>query len=261
MTSAKAAAKEILGTLQYLFQGPDEVIPAFESDFPHIDFSKYKDLEDALSVDGFNKISDLELLNISNDPRGVYKKTLIRSLVSDDGSIVISCYELRPNWTRLTTLLARGLLAFRWVDAPLFFISMIPARFIVDIETQLCNGTFIVTSNAEAAGFIKGPPTIDELHLPYNTALSNIRSAHFDRVEKNKENDVTECAILNKKDLLEMQKKLKLEKSAHRSSCDWITKIEIENMCQGHYDIAEIVYTELRKLIDDNKNHTNKNNG
>ena len=261
MTSPKAAAKEIIGMLQYLFQGPDEMVPAYESDFPHIDFSKYRDLEDTLSAEGFKKISDVELLNISNDPTAIYNKTLIRSFSSHDGSLVISCYELRPKWSRLAILLARGLLAFRWIDAPSFFISMIPARFILDIETQLYNETFIVTSNAAAAGLLKGPPTIDELHLPYDTALDNLRSAHLARVTKNTGNDIKVRPILSEKDLFEIQKILKLEKSAHRSSCDWITKDEIEMMCQGNYEIAEIVYKELRKLIDEHKNHDNKTIG
>jgi hypothetical protein len=253
MTSPRAAAKEIIGMLQYLFQGPDEVAPAFESDFPHIDFSKYRDLEITLSTENFRKISDVELLNISNDPTSIYNKTLIRSFLSHDGSLVISCYELRPKWSRLAILLARGMLALRWIDAPLFFISMIPARFILDIETQLCNDTFIVTSNAAAAGLLEGPPTIDELHLPYDTALEGIKAAHLARVTKNTEDHIKVHPILSEKELFEMQKRLKLERSAHRSSCDWITKDEIERMCQGNKEITEITYKELRKLIDEHK--------
>jgi len=261
MTSPKAAANEIIGMMQYLFQGPDEIAPAIESNFPHIDFSKYKDIEDTLSKEGFKKISDVELVNITNDPASLYKKTLIRSFTSNDGSLVISCYELRPKWTRLISLLIRGLLAFRFIDAPSFFISMIPARFILDIESQLFDNTFIVTSNAAAAGFLKGPPTIDELHLPYNTSLEHLMSSHLTRVTKNTHNDIKVHPILNDKDLIEMQTNLKLEKSAHRSSCDWITKDEIDMMCQGNYEISKIVYKEIRKLIDEHKKHDNKTNG
>ncbi|MDC0598466.1 hypothetical protein OAP18_01285 [Gammaproteobacteria bacterium] len=251
MTSVKAGAKEILASLQYLFQGTDKAIDASEDDFPHIDFSKYRSIENTLKTDGFKKIGDIELVNISNDPTGVFRKTLIRSFVSQDNGSVVSCYELRPKWSRILLLLVRGVLALRWIAAPRFFLSMIPPRFILDIETELSDGSFVVTANAQAAGFLSGPPTVDELYLPYGTGLEKLWELHLLRLKEKIVGEVSLRAIRDKVALRKMQDRLKMEKTAHRSSSNWIKKEEIQAMCQGHSELAKLVYEELQNQIMD----------
>jgi hypothetical protein len=108
------------------------MVSADEGDFPHIDFSKYGAVEKKLFNLGYIKISDLELVNLSNDPSSLFKKTLIRTFTSQNGEIVAACYQLRPRLGRRLILLFQGLLSFRLIAAPLFFISTIPARFLID---------------------------------------------------------------------------------------------------------------------------------
>jgi hypothetical protein len=95
---------------------------------------------------------------------------------------------------------------------------------------------------------MKGPKTVDKLCLPYSTTLEMLRETHESRVRKRNGNVATRL-VEDVSDLIDMQNRLKLEKSAHRSSTNWVSYDEILTLSQGQTELAREVYEELQKLI------------
>ena len=88
----------------------------------------------------------------------------MRFLLSADQTITADLYHFKPGWM-LRVLSAR--------DAK-----------VMDLETRFTDGCFVCTSNAEMAGRLDSPPTIDALHMPAGTSGDLVVQAHQNRVGK-----------------------------------------------------------------------------
>lgn len=262
MKSPKDAAKEILQQLQHLFQGSDIVATAVEQDFPHLDFARYSKTETQFRERGFHKLADVELVNISQAPYAIYQRTLVRCMASTTGEIVCSFYQFRPRWRRILTLLLQALLALRPIAGLRLLLAAGPARFIIDLESELDDGSFVVTSSAKGAAMLSGPEAVDERYFPYNTSLDELLTSHHVRLAEalQKESPVAIRKVYTQAQNRQLQDRLKALKNAHRMAQSWVNEHELNTLSSHQKTLSKAVFAELQLLLQEQQAEQEKRN-
>jgi len=161
--STRRAGGKLFGNIEALYKGPHKYREVSLEGFPHLDHGYYERLTAALEALGFRRLGDVE--DVTSNASGIALPTLIRTLVSGDGKTVAGIY---------------------WVTVPgplgflLRLMRYIPAR-VVDLETPLDNGHFILTSNAQAGG-LDSPPEIHNEFMPRDTEPHDLWARHRARL-------------------------------------------------------------------------------
>jgi membrane protein YdbS with pleckstrin-like domain len=256
-SSARAAAKAIVATMKGLYGAPQTVVPANASQFGHLKLSEYDAFQSALEAKGFRSVGDVEILEVTQSPNTLIARTMIRSMISEDGTIYGGYYQVKPLiWRRLKQLVLGlinfhlGLTNFRPIYTPHDFISEIATRHYIDFETELHDGRFLITSNAEATASVSGPPSIESNYLPYATPTEALLKVHQSRLAKLLADSNDKPIILRSYvDIREMQKRQNTQKIAHRATVQWITNAELVRMFKGNVEQADEVFEEIKKLI------------
>jgi hypothetical protein len=122
------------------------------------------------------------LLEVSNAAGSLIARTFIRSMLSSDGQVSVSYYQIKPQRLRRVRLLLTGLLNFRFIDAPAAFARGMKTRHCVDVMTEFSDGRHLLTSNAKAAALISGPPSIENRFFPYGTPTARLLSHHLEEL-------------------------------------------------------------------------------
>jgi hypothetical protein len=252
-SGTRKAARHILETMQRQYGAPNTMVSAAEADFAHLDLAAYRTFRAAREGEGFRHVGDLEVLEVSRSPTSLLARTMLRSMVSEDGFVVSDYYQVKPRIGRYMKLLARGLRNLRFIDAPRSFARGMHTRHCIGFSTEFDDGTSLVTSNAQAASLISGPATIESHYFPFGTPSPVLLQAHRARVEEIlcAKPQMKPVAIASLSDLLQMYKRQSTQKAAYRATAQWITKAELEGMSAGRPEIANAVFSEVRKLLDD----------
>ena len=249
--SITRAAQAILKSRKELYSAPLTLVPANEADFPHLDLEAYRLDKAEMEANGFRYVADLEILEISRSSTTFLARTMIRSMISVDGSITSGYYQIKPRvWRRLKNL-AKGLLNARLIDAPKNFIAGMRTRHCSDFETEFNDGSFLITSSAQSASTISLPPTIERWCFPYGTLPSVLLATHRARIEEickniSGKNPVT---IFSLADVLDMQKRLGGLKAAYKASMNWVSQEELEKLSGGNLELANEVFAEIQRLL------------
>lgn len=246
--SALKAARNILGDMRRQFSKPHSMIPADEHEFGHLNLSAYSAFVDDLQPLGFKVLGDLEIPEVSNSPTTVLARTMIRNMLSADGHVIAQYYQVKPRIWRRVKVLVRGLFNLRLVDAPVSFLQAMVTRHCVSFETEFEDGRQLITSNAEAAGMISDPPSIDSTYFPYGTPTTELLERHVSRLsEVSTESPPLQLRSMD--DVLQMQKRQSMLKVAHRNTLQWVSHDEILAMSGGNNNLADDVFREIQKLI------------
>ena len=158
-------AQRIIASMHRSFRGESTYLAVDPADFPHLELKAYADFQAGHEALGFRHLRDVEIAEITAAPGTLIARTFIRSMVSADGGTVAHFYQVKPRLGRLLGALLRGLGNGRWLSAPTFFFRSLKTKWCTSYESELSDGTAVTTSNAEAAGKLSSPPTIDsEFH-------------------------------------------------------------------------------------------------
>jgi len=249
--SIQQAARRILATMRQAHSGEYTYLPVDEADFRHLDLAAYRDFRTQHEAQGFRHLRDVEIAEITAAPRTLIARTYIRSMVSADGGTVAGYYQVKPRVGRLTGMLLRGLGNGRWIDAPRFFFRTLKTKHCTSYESELSNGHYVTTSNAESAARISLPPTIDSEFHPYGTSPAVLVDRHAGRLKAHiaSATDAHPCFVRNAEELEQMQRRLKRQKDAYRASMNWVTQAELEKMAPGHPQLAAAVFEEVRRQL------------
>lgn len=249
--SIKQAAQRIVASMQRAYSGDAYYLEANEADFSHLDLRFYRDFQVQHEAQGFRHMRDFEIAQVSNSPTTLVARTFIRSVVSAEGDIIAYYYQVRPRLGRLMRQLLRGLRNGRWLDTPRFVLRTLKTKHCTDYESELGNGHFITTSNAEAAGKLSLPPTIDTEFHPYGTPPVVLAHRQRQRLDARfaSEPDSRPCIVRTVDDLTKMQHRLKAQKNAYRASVKWVTQDDLLKMSANHPQLAAAVYEEVCKLM------------
>ncbi len=243
------AARQILETMRRTYDAPLEIVPASAADFGHLDLSAYADFGAWVEAQSFRHVADLEFRVLSQESRTFFARSMTRAFSSADGTISADYYQIKPRIWRVARKLTTGLLNLRWIDSPAWAFKTLRTRQCVGFGSEFDDGSFIVTSNAETAGLISSPPSVDSLFFPFRTAPLTLLNAHKSRVASKLAN-FPGCRAIVVEDpagLLQQYRRLIEEKRSYRAKLGWISKAEIDSMTNSP-ELAGAVYAELKKL-------------
>ena len=244
------AAQAVLDTMRALYSNPFTSVPAGEADFAHLNLPAYATARADFEARGFRFLGDLEILEVSNAPGSIHARTMLRSLVSPDGGTLATYFQTRPRLSRVLWRLLIGLLNFRWIDSPRWAVDALTAREYIDLESELSDGRFVVTTNAASAGQMGVPPTIDSVFLPVGTAADVLLREHERRLRVRLEQGSAPSviALSTLEDVKQMQLRLQAQKNAYRASVQWVSRAELRAMSSSA-DLADEVFAEVQKLL------------
>lgn len=249
--SVQRAAQRILATMKAAHSGDFTYLPAREADFSHLDLAAYRQFLEQHEAKEFRYLGDVEIAQISASPTTLVARTFIRSMVSAHGTVVAEYYQVKPRMGRLLRMLLRGLANRRWLAAPRFFFKTLKTKHCVGYTTELADGHFIVTSNAESAGKIDSPPTIDSAFHPYGTPAPIVMDDHFARLKSRlaQSPGLRPQRLCTEEDLQQRRVRMKRQKDAYREAVNWVSKEELQRMAPGSPQLAAAVYEEVRRQL------------
>ena len=247
--SIRQAAQAILASMRRV-AGTQTYVPADPLKFLHLDLGAYDRVMRELQARGFRLLADLELVEVSKSPTSVIAPTINRVMVSSDGRVVAEYYQVKPRIGRRIKLLMRGLANLRLIAAPKNFLKGMVTRHCTGFETEFADGRQLLTSNAESAGMLAGPPQLERKFFPYGTPAVTVLEDHMRRLAQITETSGIETVEARSLDeALAMQRRQHLLKAAYRKSNEWVSRAEIQAMSGGNPQLASEVFAEVRKLL------------
>jgi hypothetical protein len=175
---------------------------------------------------------------------------MVSEFLSADGRIVAGYYQVRPRIRRVLRNLLQGLANLRWIDAPSFAVSALIPRHVFEFESELSNGGFVTTSNAEGASLVEGPPTVDAAFLQYRTPAAILLREHEHRLRSRLVTDraVSLIAHSNLDEVRQMGLRLHAQKSAYRASIQWVSRTEMRTM-SSDARLADEIFADVQTLL------------
>lgn len=249
MNTAKDAAQKIIDIMKQTYR-PYTYLVVNSKDFIHLDIKRYDIQSDILNKESFSGLLDIEILEITNQPHSFIARTFIRTMVSNDETIASEYYQVQPRLNKLALNLLKGILNFRLLSASMFFLKSLKRKHCYGFETELNDGSFIITSNAEDTSKISSPSTIDCVFYTFDTPVDYILARHRERIAKKiSDNSSLACLLIKtKENFLDMQHRLQAQKISHRLSVDLITRAELDGLSDSKV-LAEDVYVEVQKKL------------
>lgn len=248
--SLEPAARAILASVRARYDKPVTIVPADPEEFGHLDLDAYRRVAMDLGTLGFRHLGDLELREASTSPDSLIKRTMIRQLSSTDGHILVGYYDVRPRVARILRNLVRGLVNLRWIDAPRTAFTALKSHRVFDLGSELSNGHFVVTSNAEAAGLLESPPTIDSTFFPYGTPANVLLQAHERRLRArlNEDSTLSVVPVTTLEEARASELRAHAQKMAYRASVQWVSRAELRALSSNDR-LADQVFEQVQALL------------
>jgi hypothetical protein len=242
------AAQKIIDSMRVLAAPKQTFRSVDENEFPAL-LETYRTVRSHLEGKAFRYLGDLEIVEVSLNAGSLMQRTYIRSLTSPDSTIVVGFFKKSARRGRLARLLITGILNFRWIAAPRFFLKQVVPRNIFDVETEFSDGSFLVTSNAESAANLTWPRSIETEFHPVSTSIDFLLARHAQRLAARR---VVSAAIPLKVtsvgDVVETQHRQQMQKAAFRQTLNLVSKGELEAMGL-HSTQSDALFDEVRRLL------------
>ncbi|MCC6244077.1 MAG: hypothetical protein IT353_14645 [Gemmatimonadaceae bacterium] len=234
MEPTEQAAHEILAMLEATYQPTHRYVQVQAKDFAHLDLRFYDRTAKQLIGRGYRVLGDFEDKTITETPSGVLMPIMIRALVSRDGTVMGSMYDPRIKGFGLRLLLW----LFRKLPAP-----------AIDLETECTDGTFVVTTNAEAASAFATPALINAEYMAKKTPLDAVEKSHMARVAAHlaQRPGVSAKVVTSHGELLASQNRMNAIKAAHRGELGGVTREELESLAMFGRKTARDVHDAVRE--------------
>lgn len=197
--SLKRSARRLLEHTAAVYRGVHEYRSVGIDRYSHLDRGFYDTVTTALEEQGFRCVGDVE--DVTATLAGPGKPTPIRVLVGDRGATTAGVYHLIAGGT-VGLLLA--LLGKR-------------SHKVVDLESALEDGRFVVTSTAELASGLDSPPEIAIEYFPAATPVRSLLERHRQRLESSLAGS-RPIEVRSLADVLRQQERLDQVKSAFRQA-------------------------------------------
>jgi hypothetical protein len=214
MSEIGKAARKIKSLQETIYVPRHEYRPVDPQAFRHLDLRFYDCIRDALVARGCVWLGDVEnvtLKNTANDFR-----TFIRFFVSDDRVTCVGLFQPKPKF---------------WVRV-LLWLLRIKLGKIMDCETELSNGGYLLTSNATEAARLNAPPGFDMKFVPLDTPHETIFETHRGRLDDylQAHPEVSATRMTTADEVLEMQHRMQTAKANYRKSVGYLSHDELQRM-------------------------------
>ena len=165
--AVRRGARRVLEDNEALFGGTHSYVEVDARRFRWLDREFYDDLQKLLEREGFTRVADIE--NVTLTAQMPHMRTFLRCMLDHDGSVMAGFYHVvLRGWQRV----------FQW-------IGLIPRRIqTLDLETELADGTWVVTSNIEGLDTTQDQPEVIWQRLPQDTPYPEVLRAHREQVAR-----------------------------------------------------------------------------
>jgi hypothetical protein len=248
------AAERILAKTRKTYGSPAVVVRTSEAEYGHLDLDVYRRFQLALERRGYRFLSDIKIVGISDSPHSVLVPTMIRSMISADGTTSAGHYQATPRIARRVTAVLAAILTLRFITQPRRFLQSLMTKNCDDFESEIA-GTYVVTSNAEGAQTIGLPKVFDSRFFPYGTPLDEVRASHEARLNAAiKRTGATPTTMTTIEDVLAMGARSRECKNAHRAASNWVTQSELRAAAHGNTALADAIYNEIQAILAEERN-------
>jgi hypothetical protein len=249
--SVRAAAARILKSMRDTYGQALTRVPAREADYAHLDLRMYGRMDRALRAQGFAPLCDYAVREINESPTSLLAPTMIRAWTASEAGMVASYYQRRVRWPRLLRQLIKGLKNGRWIDAPMMSVKAARVRHCVEFASELADGSFVNTSNAESAESIGMPAQLDRKFHPFGTPVQAVLEDHRARVAaaSGRRGGARPRPVRGIEELNAQLARENAMKNAHRAAIGWVTRGELLKLSGGKSELADAIYAEIRTLL------------
>ncbi|MEO6436544.1 MAG: hypothetical protein ABIP55_12405 [Tepidisphaeraceae bacterium] len=214
-TNAGDAADQILTTQKALYSGLHEFRQADPREFRGADLAFYDNTQKYLERQGFRALGDVEDVTATREfPQ---MRSFLRVLSGDAGAVTAAVYHVN----------LRGL--FRLMQ----FFGAVPKQLkIIDLETELSDGTFLVTCNFKGADTTGPVPRITRFQYSSETTAEELLRLHREQVEQARRRDAAVVPVLARtlEEVLASQNRLQEIKNAHKQKMGFMDSKELESI-------------------------------
>ena len=209
------AAAEIMRQQKAVYGGLHEFARVGPEAFDGLDLEYYDNAGSFLYTQGYGYLADVQNKTLQQSFRWAH--TVIRMFLGDGGVVSAGVYHVRlSGWPR----------ALQWV-------GLLARRMkCVDLETELSDGSFVVTANARGVDTTGEFPGIDRHSMPPLTPLHELLAAHRDRVAAAVavRPGVRAIVMRGYDDVIAMQHRLQAVKNAHKQKIGYLNAEELANI-------------------------------
>jgi len=208
--------------------------PASPRNFPHLDLTFYDRCEHELQQLGFRSLGDWENLTVSRASTSAvaFKRTFLRLAVSRDGLVAAALYHARP---RLALRLMLSVLGNQT-----FFKNC-------EFETEYSDGSFLVTTNSNAASTLRIPPAMIVDNRPHSTAIATLSGLHRQRMNAYTSlvPSIRPSTYHNADDVLASQHRQQALRSAYRKQIRGISRQELAELSRMRDNLVNQIQDAL----------------
>lgn len=223
-----------------LFNAGNEPEPEFTvanaSDYPKVQQKFCNAAALTLSEKGFVSHGDF-------DPRHLQhmlgSPTMMRIFSSRDGRACAAAYHFKPLWPGFIPWLLM-VVTRQWKKPR-----------VVDIETELSDGSFLVTHNAGNLSPLAYGDKVQVEALPLKSGIQKVIARHWQRLEEHLENNpqLSIREVHNMEEINALQNRLRETKNAYRRSINYVTETELRGMLGKAYDqFSDKIYERLQRF-------------
>ncbi|MBD2096396.1 hypothetical protein H6F90_14740 [Trichocoleus sp. FACHB-591] len=225
-------AQKLLQTMQELYTDRHTFQQVDCKMFRHVNQAFYRRTQKALENLGFRQIADIEDVTISQTNPA--HRTFVRVLLSSDRTTVGACYHFPLSW--LVRLL-------QWIGlAP-------KGGKAIDLESELLDGSFLVTTNTLEIDTTGGIPNIHRQQFPHNTSAEQLLTHHCETLRKLSQQGIQPVKVNNYEEIEAAQHRLQALKSGYRASVGFVTDEDIDRTARSHQQqAAEVLKQSLRDM-------------
>jgi hypothetical protein len=198
------AARKLFRESVAAWGGPHEYRQADPASFPALSEREYERVREELKDLGFRRVARLENITLSKAYPAL--RTLVDAYVGERGDVYAATYEV-PH-PRL-------------------------GQQALDFETTFGDGSFLITTNAEAAASMTSPSSIERLMLPRVEEPAKLLAAHSQRLGELRAGGKTGEEVQSLNDVLRVQRAFSETESAYRRTIGYLTRGEFLAMAKG----------------------------
>ena len=232
MSKEQDLAQELLQAMQSLYVPQHTFQQVDGKTFRKVDQKHYQRTQIILEKLGFRRVADIEDITVTQSNPA--NRTFIRVFLSSDRTIVSACYHFPLAW--LVRLL-------QWVGlAPC-------GGKVIDLETELSDGSFIVTSNTQEMDTTADIPGVHRQQFPHNTTAETLLSQHRAKLREFVQRGIQPLKQNNYAEIEAAQHRLQAIKSGYRASVGFVTNEDIDRTAnRRQQEAVEVLKNALQDI-------------
>lgn len=237
------AANKILDMQTAVWGGPHDFRAADPGEFPELDRSYYDDTQRWLEGHGFRFLADIENTTLTN----VFPqmRTFLRVMLGDEDATAAAVYQVRRQAPEAPAQEegAETDDAVRADEAAAAPDSV----YAVDFETELTDGTFLVTNSLAESDRMPEMEGIDKLRLPRETPPDEVLTEHRNRVAAARASGKAVRTLATFQDVADSQNRMHAIKCAHQRRIGYLDEQTLEGI-SGKSVFGDKLVARVREL-------------